>query len=138
MRDDLQVGNPFPDLRLPDTTNRAVSLSEIAEHQPLLLCFVRGWWCPKEQVRLANLVAMQEEITREYGRIVVVTVDGWYGNGALRAGLGASFPFLGDPDREVATELDLVERTDARHDPFAPVTFMLDSAMTITRVWIGY
>jgi hypothetical protein len=53
MREDLVPGNAFPDIRLPDHTGRPLVLSEIAKAQPLVLCFVRGWWCPKEQVRLA-------------------------------------------------------------------------------------
>ena len=54
MRDDLTPGNPFPDIRLPDTTGRVTALSEIARGQPLVLAFVRGWWCPKEQVANAE------------------------------------------------------------------------------------
>jgi hypothetical protein len=92
MRDDLAAGGRFPDLELPDHTGAELSLTAIADGQPLVLCFVRGWWCPKEQVRLRGLVSMQEEIQREYGRLAVVTVDEPYVNGAFRAGLGAEFP----------------------------------------------
>ncbi|MBD0338000.1 MAG: redoxin domain-containing protein [Thermoleophilia bacterium] len=138
MRDDLVPGNPFPDLRLPDHTARERSLSELADGQPLVLNFVRGWWCPKEQVRLRLLVSLQETIQREYGAIAVVTVDEPYVNGALRAGLGAGFPFLSDEDRAAATELDLVELTDAKHRPFLPFTFVLDSLLRIHGVWCGF
>src|ERR671923_474059 len=127
MREDLAPGNRFPDLRLPEHTGKELSLSEIAKRQPLVLAFVRGWWCPKEQVRLRTLVSMQDEITREYGSITVVTVDEPYVNGAFRAGLGASFPFLSDANRKVAEELELLELTDAKHKPYLPFTFVLDS-----------
>ena len=138
MRDDLVPGNPFPDLRLPDHTAREFSLSELADGQPLVLNFVRGWWCPKEQVRLRLLVSLQEAIQREYGALAVVTVDEPYVNGALRAGLGADFPFLSDEDRTVARELDLLEVTDAKHEPFLPFTFVLDSLLRIHGVWCGF
>ncbi|HEX2044130.1 MAG TPA: redoxin domain-containing protein [Gaiellaceae bacterium] len=138
MRHDLSPGSPFPDLRLPETTGRELALSEIADHQPLVLAFVRGWWCPKEQVRLRNLVAMQDEIQREYGRIAVVTVDEPYVNGAFRAGLGAAFPFLSDESRTVAEELDLLELTDELHRPYLPFTFVLDSRLRIHRHWCGF
>ena len=36
---------------------------------------MRGWWCPKEQIRVRNLVSIQDEIQREYGKICAVTVD---------------------------------------------------------------
>lgn len=138
MRDDLVLGNRFPQLTLPDHTGAALSLDDIATGQPLVLCFVRGWWCPKEQVRLRGLVEMQDEIQREYGRIAVVTVDEPYVNGAFRAGIGAAFPFLSDEDRSVADELDLLELTDERHRPYLPFTFVLDSTLRIHRVWCGF
>jgi peroxiredoxin len=138
VRDDLVAGSPFPDLRLPDHTESERSLSELAKGQPLVLNFVRGWWCPKEQVRLRMLVSMQEAIQREYGKLVVVTVDEPYVNGALRAGLGASFAFLSDPDRRVAEELDLLELSDAKHRPYLPFTFVLDSLLRIHGIWCGF
>ena len=131
----LAPGTPFPDIRLPEHTGRELSLSQIASRQPLVLCFVRGWWCPKEQVRLANLVSLQEEIQREYGRIAVVTVDEPYVNGAFRAGLGAAFPFLSDENRRVAEELDLLELTDELHSPHLPFTFVLDSNLVVRNIW---
>jgi peroxiredoxin len=138
MHEDLVPGRPFPDLELPETTGKRLRLSKIAAGEPLVLCFVRGWWCPKEQIRVRNLVAMQDELTREYGAIAVVTVDEPYVNGAFRAGIGASFPFLSDERREVAEELGLLERTDAKHLPFLPLTFVCDSRLVIRRVWNGF
>ena len=135
---DVGPGQPFPDFELPDHTGTKLRLSEIADQRPLVLCFVRGWWCPKEQVRLRGLVEMQEEIQREYGRLAVVTVDEPYVNGALRAGLGASFPFLSDEDRAVSDELDILERTDETHRPHLPMTYALDSLLRVHAVWCGF
>ena len=138
MREDLVPGSQFPDLRLPEHTGKELALSEIAEQEPLVLAFVRGWWCPKEQVRLRGLVGMQDEIQREYGAIAVVTVDEPYVNGAFRAGLGADFPFLSDEERRVAEELDLLELTDEWHRPFLPFTFVLHSNLRIHSIWCGF
>ncbi len=138
MRDDLVPGNQFPDLRLPDTTGAELALSVIASDQPLVLAFIRGWWCPKEQVRLRNLVGLQDELQREFGRLAAVTVDEPYVNGAFRAGLGGAFPFLSDVDRHVAEKLDLLELTDETHRPFLPFTFVLDSRLVIRRIWCGF
>jgi peroxiredoxin len=138
MRNDRAVGNRFPDISLPEHTGKELSLSRIASRQPLVLAFVRGWWCPKEQIRLRNLVEAQDELQREYGRIAVVTVDEPYVNGAFRAGIGADFPFLSDGDRRVADELDLLELTDELHRPFLPYTFLLDSTLVIRNIWCGF
>jgi len=138
MRADLVPGNPFPDLALPETTGRELTLSRIAAGQPLVLLFVRGWWCPKEQIRVRNVVAMQDEIQREYGALAAVTVDEPYVNGAFRAGIGADFPFLSDAARAVARELDILEVTDEKHRPFLPLTFVCDSRLVIRGVWNGF
>jgi peroxiredoxin len=135
---DLNPGDRFPDLRLPEHTGRELSLTEVAQDQPLVLCFVRGWWCPKEQVRVRQLVSMQDEIEREYGAIAAVTVDSPYVNGAFRAGIGAAFPLLSDEKRRVARELDLLELTDEKHLPCLPFTFVLDSLLRIHSVWCGF
>ena len=138
MRADLVAGAPFPDFRLPEHTGRELSLREIAKGQPLVLNFVRGWWCPKEQVRLRMLVTMQETIEREYGALCAVTVDAPYVNGAFRAGIRAGFPFLSAEDRRVADELDLLELSDAKHRPYLPYTFVLDSNLRIHGSWCGF
>jgi peroxiredoxin len=135
---DLAPGETFPDIRLPEHTGRELSLSETAAGRPLLLCFVRGWWCPKEQVRVRMLVSMQEEIQREYGAVVAITVDPPSVNGAFRAGVGASFPFLSDEDRRVARALELLELTDRKHEPYLPFTFALDSSLRVHAAWCGF
>ena len=81
---------------------------------------------------------MQDEIQCEYGRIVVITTSSCEVNGAFRAGLGASFPFLSDDDRRVAEELDLIEETDVVHRPVLPTTFLLDSRLAIAGVWHAF
>jgi peroxiredoxin len=138
MRDDLAPGNVFPEFTLPDNTGRDRTLGSLANGRPLVLCFVRGWWCPKEQVRVRTLVALQEELQRETARIAVVTVDEPYVNGAFRAGIGAAFPFLSDENRELARDLELLELTDAKHLPYLPTTFVLDSQQRIEACWTGF
>jgi hypothetical protein len=44
VRPDLEVGAGFPELRLPDHSGRERTLRELAAEQPLVLCFLRGWW----------------------------------------------------------------------------------------------
>jgi peroxiredoxin len=134
----LAPGNRFPDFSLPDHTGTSLAPADLAQERPLVLAFVRGWWCPKEQVRLRMLVAMQDEVQREYGRIAVITTDAPCVNGALRAGLGADFPFLSDETRELAEGLDLIELTDEKHRPYVPLTFLLDSSLRIHRSWCGF
>lgn len=83
-------------------------------------------------------MALQDEIECEYGKLAVITSSPIEVNGAFRAGLGASFPFLSDADGRVAVELDLVEETDAVHRPLLPTTFLLDSRQVVAEIWNGF
>jgi len=47
-------------------------------------------------VQLRHLVRLQEDLGPSYCKLAVVSVDSPVVNAALRAGLGASFPFLSD------------------------------------------
>lgn len=138
MRDDLRPGNHFPDLELPDHAGAVRRLAEIIEGHPTVLHFYRGWWCPKEQRFLRNLVALQDEVEVAYSRLVSVTVDHPELTGPLRAGLGARWLFLSDVDRRVIRELDLEEPTDPLHKPFLPYTFVLFPDRRIHKVYNGY
>ena len=44
---------------------------------------------------------------------------------AFRAGLGARWTFLADPEREHLDALDLREHTDTVHHPYRPAVFVL-------------
>lgn len=138
MRDDLQVGKTFPDLELPDHTGAARHLSELTADHPTVANFYRGWWCPKEQRFLRNLVELQEEMEVAYTRIVSITVDPPEVTAPFRAGLGARWTFLSDADRAVQRDLDLEETSDRVHRPFLPYTFVLDTDLTISAVFNGY
>ena len=40
----FEVGDTFPDMTLRDDRGRPVSVSEVAQGQPLFLAFFRGPW----------------------------------------------------------------------------------------------
>ena len=134
----LEPGATFPDLDLPDHTGRPRLLSELAGGDPLALFTSRGWWCPKEQQYMSQLVDAQDEFEVAYARIAVVSVDPPEVQSAFRAGLGARFSFLSDIDRRWLPELRLQEGTDTVHDPYRPAAFTLFPDLTIHRAYNGY
>lgn len=134
----LTPGDRFPDLDLPDHDGRPRRLADLTGGDPLVLCFSRGWWCPKEQRFLRTLVELQEELEVAYARIVVVSVDEPEVQAAFRAGLGARFLFLSDADRRWLEPLGLAETTDAKHRPYLPYVFTLRPDLTIHAVYTGY
>lgn len=134
----LIPGNRFPDLELPDHTGRERRLSEIAAGNPLALFTARGWWCPKEQRYMRELVALQSEFEVAYAQIVVITIDAPETQSAFRAGLGARFTFLSDAERRWIDRLGLLEGTDTTHLPYRPAGFTLRPDLTIHNAYNGY
>jgi peroxiredoxin len=134
----LRPGAAFPDVELTDHAGNRRRLSQLIAGDPTVLQFYRGWWCPKEQAFFRRLTALQDEVEVAYSRIVSVSVDPPEVAAAFRAGLGARWTFLADPDRAVQAELGLRESTDTVNDPYAPAVFTLFPDRTIHRAYDGY
>ncbi|MGH8893007.1 MAG: redoxin domain-containing protein [Actinomycetes bacterium] len=137
-RPQLRVGTTFPDLALPDHNSVARRLSELAEGDPLVLVFFRGWWCPKEQAFFRGLVHLQDEMEVAYTRLVAVSIDEPVALSAFRAGLGARWTFLSDSARRYVDELGLRETTDTVYRPYVPTTFVLNPDLAIHSSYNGY
>jgi peroxiredoxin len=133
-----QPGERFPDLELPDHTGNLRRLSELAAGDPLYVNFFRGWWCPKEQAFFRRLVPLQNEAEVAYTRFASISVDPPEVAAAFRAGVGARWTFLCDPDRHHQAELDLLETTDTEHRPYVPASFLLLPDLTVHQAWNGY
>ena len=114
------------------------TLGELAEGDPLVLTFFRGWWCPKEQTFFRGLVRFQEEVEVAYTRLVSVSIDLPVQLSAFRAGLGARWTFLSDPERRYLDALGLRETTDTVYRPYVPTAFTLYPDLTIHAVYNGY
>jgi peroxiredoxin len=135
---DLSPGQTFPDIALADHAGNRRRLSQLVSGDPTVLQFYRGWWCPKEQAFFRRLIALQDEAEVAYSRIISVSVDPPPVSAAFRAGLGARWTFLSDPDRLVQRELHLRETTDTLNHPYVPAVCTLFPDLTIHRAYDGY
>ena len=140
MRDDLREGAPFPDLELMDHAGNDRRLSTLVGGDPTFVHFYRGWWCPKEQQFLRGLVRLQDEVEVAYTRLVSISIDPPPVTSAFRAGLGARWTFLCDPERRYVEELGLLETPDTLYRPYYPASFLLGPApdLAIHSRWNGY
>jgi peroxiredoxin len=134
----LSEGARFPDVELLDHAGNRRRLSELVAGDPAVLQFYRGWWCPKEQAFFQRMLALQEEAEVAYSRMLSVSVDPPQVAAAFRAGLGARWTFLSDPERDVQRRLRLREATDTVNDPYVPAVFTLFPDLTIHRAYDGY
>jgi len=138
MHPNLAAGKQLPDLELPDHSGITRTLTELAEGDPLVVTFFRGWWCPKEQAFFRGLARLQDEVEVAYTRLVSVSVDTPLEQSAFRAGLGARWTFLSDHERRYLDELGLRETTDTVYHPYVPTTITLFPDRTIHSVYNGY
>ncbi|MEJ7745015.1 MAG: redoxin domain-containing protein [Nocardioidaceae bacterium] len=117
MHASLAPGGAFPDLRLPDQSGVLRSLTELASGDPLVVHFYRGSFCPKERAWFQEMLALAQRAEVAYTALVSVSVEPPEALAALRAGMGARWPFLSDEFRTAQSELDLLEHTDTEHRP---------------------
>ena len=73
-----------------------------------------------------------------YCKLAVASVDSPELNAALKAGLGASFPFLSDQDRAVVRQLDMTEKSKSRGETAMPYAFSLLPDLTVHNLYCGY
>ncbi|MGZ4234081.1 MAG: peroxiredoxin family protein [Solirubrobacteraceae bacterium] len=135
---ELAVGGQVPDFDLLDHAGNQRRLSQLVGGDPTVLHFYRGWWCPKEQAFFRRLLALQDDAEVAYSRILSVSVDSPEVNAAFRAGLGARWTFLSDPDRQVQTQLRLRETTDRINDPYVPAVVVIGPDLRIHALYNGY
>ncbi len=71
--------------------------------------------------------------------MITVSVDDQTTTTEVRDSLGATWPFLCDPDRKLLHELEMADRTDPLHgEIYIPYTFLLDRDRTIYKVYNGW
>lgn len=90
-------------------------------------------------VQLRHLVQLQDDLPVAYCRLAVVSVDPPAVNGALRIGLGATFPILSDQDLKAIHVLDIVDTSDKKHGTIAiPYAFSLLPDLTVHNLYCGW
>ncbi len=151
MTTSLRAGDVFPDFELPDHLKKPRRLSGYTKPSPLdeklgfddgyplILVFGRGFFCPRDQEQMRQLVRFQSELAVNYCKLVTVSADPPMVGAAFRAGLGAGWPFLSDERREVIRRIDILDETEGEYAHTAqPYTFVLMPDLTIHKVYDGW
>jgi cold shock CspA family protein/peroxiredoxin len=151
MTTNLQTGDTFPDFELPDHREKLRRLSRFTEPSllderlgfvdgyPLIVVIGRGFFCPRDQQQMRQLVGFQSELVVSYGKLVTVSADPTVVQAAFRAGLGAGWPFLSDERREVIKSINILDETEGEYAYVArPYTFVLQPDLTIHKIYDGW
>jgi peroxiredoxin len=138
MRLDIVPGAVLPDYELTDHSARRRKLSELQQHDPMILILSRGGFCPKERRQHEGLVQLHRELEVAYCRLVTISTDNVIETNEFRSGVGAHWPFLSDARRVVQKDLDIAEYTDPTHNPMIPHTIVLEPGLVIYKIYNGY
>jgi peroxiredoxin len=140
MRDDLQPGNVFPDVELPDHTGAVAKLGDLMRGWPTIVTFARGLHCREDRRQLANYAKyLYPDLMVSYCNLITISTEDYLRTLELRESVGAFWPFLCDFERKVITELDIVDSTDKQYSPIAlPYTFVLHPDRRIHKVYDGW
>lgn len=104
----LQVGDLAPDFTLRGTDGQPVSLYNILEHNPVVLSFFRGNWCP---FCMAELTHYQEAINNnivDKATVIAISPQTVRLNLEAAEKNGLEFKILSDQDNKVANQYGLV------------------------------
>ena len=147
----LRIGHTFPDLELPDHRNATRRISHylkpspldeklgFTDGYPLIVVFNRGFFCPRDQQQLKQLVQFQDELAVNFCKLVTVSADPLLVQAAFRAGLGANWPFLADEKRDTIRALNILDETEGEYAYRAqPYTFVLQPDLSITKIYNGW
>lgn len=151
MATSLRVNDQFPDVVLPDHQNEMIQLSHLTrpglldqylgfqEGSPLILIFLRGFFCPRDQQQMRQMVEFQAELAVNYARVVTISADPPRVNAAFRAGLNARWPFLSDESRQLIKQINILDETEGEYAYRAqPYTFVLRPSLQIHAIYNGW
>ncbi len=138
MRADIGPGTTFPDYELTDHTRTRHKLSEVQGNDPMILILSRGHHCPKDHQLHLELAAPYPKTVVADTKIVTISNNNLLETNEFRAWVGAQWPFLSDPARQVMPDPDIQEYTDPHHDPMIPYTLVLEPGLVIYTIYNGY
>jgi peroxiredoxin len=106
----LKVGAKSPAFELPDHNGQLVSSSDLLAKGPLVLCFIRGRWCPfcVGQMEAMNLVLPQIEQTG--ATLVAISPQTVKQSFFMHDQHKMRFPLLSDGGNKVARQFGLTYR----------------------------
>lgn len=106
----LRVGDAMPDFVLPDSADDLVFSAALRARGPLVLCFVRGGWCPFCAVTLSALDVVLPRVEAAGGTLLALTPDAFGHGAAMQARLGLRLQVLADVDCAVALQFGTAYR----------------------------
>jgi peroxiredoxin len=138
MLKNLEVGDTFPDVSLPDEHGRVHRLSTLQGDDVMVVMLGRGEHCPRERQHQREMLRFHEWSSVAFTQLVTVLPNDLHDVYKLKISTGARWTFLADADLELQTALDIREYTDPHHPANVPHTLVLAPGLVIAKVYVGY
>jgi peroxiredoxin len=106
----LPVGAKSPEFRLQDHDGKSVSSNDLLAKGRLVLCFIRGRWCPFCVAQMEAMNLILPEIERAGATLVAISPQTVRQSFFMRDQHKLRFPLLSDADNKVARQFGLTYR----------------------------
>ena len=109
----LAVGVTIPEFRLPDHNGKTVSSSDLLAKGRLVLCFIRGRWCPFCVAQMEAMNLIQPAIKQAGATLAAISPQAVQQSFFMRDQHKLRFPLLSDAGNQVARQFGLTYRVPA-------------------------
>lgn len=109
----LLAGSEVPEFGLLDGNGKLVCAADLFERGPLVVCFIRGRWCPFCVGQMEAMNAAHPEIERLGASLVAISPQTVHQSFLMADQHQLRFPVLSDQENRVARQFGLVYRVPA-------------------------
>jgi peroxiredoxin len=106
----LSAGAKSPDFSLPDHNGKTVSSAEVLAKGPLIVCFVRGRWCPFCVAQLEAMNRILPQIASAGASLTAISPQTIQQSFFMADQHKLRFPLLSDAGNQVAKQFGIVYR----------------------------
>lgn len=106
----LQPGATAPEFELPDHNGKLVSSSSLTQRGPLVICFIRGRWCPFCVGQMEAMKAIAPEVEQLGASLVAISPQTVHQSFLMADQHKLQFPLLSDAANQVARQFGLAYR----------------------------
>ncbi len=112
----LPVGAQAPQFELPDHNGKAVRSSELLAHRRLVLCFIRGRWCPFCVGQMEAMNPILPQIEQAGATLAAISPQTVKQSFFMHDQHKLRFPLLSDAGNKVARQFGLIYRVPAAQE----------------------
>jgi peroxiredoxin len=106
----LKAGDPAPEFELPDQNGRLVRSAELVARGPLVVCFIRGRWCPFCVGQMEAMNAIVPELEKLGASLTAISPQTVHQSFLMADQHKLEFLLLSDEGNKVARKFGLVYR----------------------------